>query len=174
MSFDENTPDNILGQEFLTWLWYRSDSNPQAFTDTDGTPFSVSLEQRITVEGGQGEERETTAVSGALSPLREARVGLATGKKVTRALLLVSKEEMNFSVTLKAESFAMGSMKTPKVEKPEEDDDPDAVFLEKIFLMETGVRLLDCLYKSFLEIRLDEEAWAKEVANIHSWTFRNE
>ena len=68
MSFDENTPDNILGQEFLTWLWYRSDSNPQAFTDTDGTPFSVSLEQRITVEGGQGEERETTAVSGALSP----------------------------------------------------------------------------------------------------------
>ena len=57
MSFDENTPDNILGQEFLTWLWYRSDSNPQAFTDTDGTPFSVSLEQRITVEGGQGEER---------------------------------------------------------------------------------------------------------------------
>ena len=144
MSFDENTPDNILGQEFLTWLWYRSDSNPQAFTDTDGTPFSVSLEQRITVEGGQGEERETTAVSGALSPLREARVGLATGKKVTRALLLMSKEEMNFSVTLKAESFAMGSMKTPKVEKPEEDDDPDAVFLEKIFLMETGVRLLDC------------------------------
>ena len=174
MSFDENTPDNILGQEFLTWLWYRSDSNPQAFTDTDGTPFSVPLEQRITVEGGQGEERETTAVSGALSPLREARVGLATGKKVTRALLLMSKEEMNFSVTLKAESFAMGSMKTPKVEKPEEDDDPDAVFLEKIFLMETGVRLLDCLYKSFLEIRLDEEAWAKEVANIHSWTFRNE
>ena len=131
MSFDENTPDNILGQEFLTWLWYRSDSNPQAFTDTDGTPFSVSLEQRITVEGGQGEERETTAVSGALSPLREARVGLATGKKVTRALLLMSKEEMNFSVTLKAESFAMGSMKTPKVEKPEEDDDPEFVALQE-------------------------------------------
>lgn len=173
MSFDENTPDNILGQEFLTWLWYRSDSSP-AFTDTDGSPFAVSLERRITVEGGQGDERETAAVSGALSPLREAKVGLATGKKVTKAMLLLTKDELSFSVNISAETFALGSMKTPKVEKPGEDDDPDAVFLEKVFLIETAVRLLDCLYRSFLAVRLDEDAWAREVQEIHSWASRTE
>lgn len=172
MSTDANSPDEILGQEFLTWLWYRSDSDPAAFKDKDGSPFAVSLEQKITVEGGSGEERETAAVSGVLSPLREARVGLATGKKVTRALLQLSKDEMNFQVTLKAADFSCNALRTPKVEKPEEDDDPDAVFLEKVYLMETALLLLDCLYRAFLEIRLDEAAWTREVQALHAWTER--
>ena len=73
--------DNILGQEFLTWLWYQSDVAPGAFVDAQGQPFSVSMEQRIVVQGGEGDARETASVSGSLSPLREARFGLGTGKK---------------------------------------------------------------------------------------------
>ena len=174
MSFDENTPDNILGQEFLTWLWYRSDGKGEAFTDEDGTSFSVTLEKRITVQGGQGDERETTAVSGLFSPLREAKVGLSTGKKVTRALLVLTKEEVDFSVNVSAENFALSSFKTPKVQNPEEGDDPDATFLDKIYLMEIGTRLFDRLYRAFLDIRLHEEAWAKEVREIHEWAAKSE
>ncbi len=174
MSFDENTPDNILGQEFLTWLWYRSDGKGEAFTDEDGTPFSVTLEKRITVQGGQGDERETTAVSGLFSPLREAKVGLSTGKKVTRALLVLTKEDVDFSFSVSAENFALSSFKTPKVQKPEEDDDPDATFLEKIYLLETGTRLFDRLYNTFIEIRLYGEAWEKEVREIHEWTAKSD
>ena len=50
--------DNILGQEFLTWLWYQSDVAPGAFVDAQGQPFSVSMEQRIVVQGGEGDARE--------------------------------------------------------------------------------------------------------------------
>ena len=99
------TTDMILGQEFLTWLWYRSDTAPGAFLTREGASFSVSMEQRIVVQGGEGDSRETTSVSGNLSPLREARIGLATGKKVTRALLLLQKEDMTWQLTLKAEDF---------------------------------------------------------------------
>ena len=80
-----DSTDNILGQEFLTWLWYQSDVAPGAFVDKEGQPFSVSMEQRIVVQGGEGDAKETATVAGTLSPLREARFGLGTGKKVTRA-----------------------------------------------------------------------------------------
>ena len=47
MPYLGESTDIILGQEFLTWLWYQSDTAPGAFTDKDGAPFSVSMEQRI-------------------------------------------------------------------------------------------------------------------------------
>ena len=170
MSSDPNTPDNILGQEFLTWLWYRSDTSPEAFTTKNGDGFAVSLEQRMTVEGGMGETHESAAVTGATSPLREARVGLATGKKVTRCLLHLSKDELDFSVVLKAEDFSLSSLKTPKVEQDGEDDEPDAVTLEKIALIEMATDMMDAMYSAFLKIRLDEAAWHEEAQAIRAWT----
>ncbi len=170
MSSDPNTPDNILGQEFLTWLWYRSDTSPEAFTTKNGDSFAVSLEQRMTVEGGTGENHESAAVTGATSPLREAKVGLATGKKVTRCLLQLSKEELDFSVVLKAEDFSLNSLKTPKVEQDSEDDEPDALTLEKIALLEMATDMMDGMYATFLKIRLDEAAWQQETAAIRAWT----
>lgn len=162
------TPDEILGQEFLTWLWFRSDVASDAFKTSDGSPFVVTMEQRIVVQGGQGDTKETASVSGVLSPLREARFGLGTGKKVTRALLHLEKEDMAFQVSLKAEDFSLGGLKTPKIDKGDSDDDPDALFLEKVYLMEACVDLLDNLYASFLQVRLCED-WNDEVLAIQKW-----
>ncbi|MDE7065119.1 MAG: hypothetical protein K2O70_06555 [Desulfovibrionaceae bacterium] len=165
------TTDIILGQEFLTWLWYQSDIAPGAFVDKEGRPFSVSMEQRIVVQGGEGENLETTSVSGSLSPLREARLGLATVKKVTRALLRLEKEELAWQVTLKAEDFSFNSLKTPKVEKDDEDLDLDAQLLEKLYLMETCVDLLDTLFLRFLKLRLSPD-WNNEIHDVHAWMTR--
>ena len=65
------TTDMVLGQEFLTWLWFRSETQPMGFKDKEGVPFSMNLEQRIVVQGGEGDSLETASVSGSLySPLR--------------------------------------------------------------------------------------------------------
>lgn len=169
-----NTPDAILGQEFLTWLWFQSDTAPGAFTDKDGQPFAVAMEQRITVEGGAGDEKEVAAVSGNLSPLREARFGLGTGKKVTRAFLQFTKEDLNFSLMLKAENFSFSSFRTPKIDQSDKDEDPDAVFLNKISLLEVAISLLDCLYKRFLSLRFDAPLWQHEVSSMQQWMTRTE
>ena len=173
MSTISDSTDSILGKEFLTWLWYQSDVAPGAFTDGQGQPFSVSMEQRIVVQGGEGDARETASVSGSLSPLREARFGLGTGKKVTRALIRLEKEELAFQLTLKAEDFSMGSLKTPKLDKADDDADPDALLLEKFYLMETCVGLLDGLYARFLGLRLSPR-WEEEVAAMRQWMTRTE
>ncbi|MDR3319520.1 MAG: hypothetical protein LBS77_00825 [Desulfovibrio sp.] len=166
-SFNESS-DIILGQEFLTWLWYKSDTTPGAFTDKNGAPFSVSMEQRIVVQQGEGEARETASVTGSLSPLREARFGLGTGKKVSRAMIRLEKEELAFQLTLKAEDFSLSSVKTPKLDTTDRDDDPDTLLLEKFYLLEVCIDLLDSLYSCFLQLRLSF-AWQDEVTHIGRW-----
>lgn len=168
-----DSKDTILGQEFLTWLWFQSDTAPGAFVDKDGHPFSVSMEQRIVIQGGEGDAKDTATVAGTLSPLREARFGLGTGKKVKRALIRIEQDELAFQLTIGAEDFSLGGFKTPKVEKPSEGDDPDATILEKFYLMEVCLNLLDCLYDQFLKLRISEE-WQETVQDIVDWVQRGE
>lgn len=161
------TTDLILGQEFLTWLWFKS-ATGAIFNDETGRPFTVTMEQRIVVQGGEGENRETASVSGAYSELREARMGLTTGKKVTRALIRLERDPEEWQITLKASDFSLGSVKTPKVESDSHDDDPDAILLEKVALIEACLMMLDVVYKTFLEKRLSSE-WQEEVVELRQW-----
>lgn len=168
----ENT-DLVLGREFLTWLWFRSETSNGLFrmgrqSDREGESFTVSMEQRVVVRGGEGDNLETASVSGALSPLREARLGLQTGKLVVRALVRLEKDGMAWQVTLKAEDFSIGSLRTPTVAKNEDGDDPDALFLEKMYLIESSLEMLDELYRQFLETRLSP-AWGTEAAAVAEW-----
>lgn len=165
------TTDIILGQEFLTWLWFRS-ATGAIFNDRSGRPFTVSMEQRIVVQGGEGDHVETASVSGIDSELREARMGLTTGKKVSRALLRLERDPEEWQVTLKAADFTLGSLKTPKVETSSRDDaDPDALFLEKMYLIEACLELIDVLYAEFLKMRLDggPGGWKDEVDRLRAW-----
>ncbi|MDL2317302.1 hypothetical protein LJC59_09605 [Desulfovibrio sp. OttesenSCG-928-A18] len=159
----------VLGQEFLTWLWFRS-ATGGIFNDKSGRPFSVSLEQRIVVQGGDGDHVETASVSGVGSELREARMGLSMGKKVTRALLRLERAPEEWQLSIKASDFSLGSLKTPKIESSSRDGaDPDALFLEKMYLVEACLELLDVLYADFIALRLDARAWKEESAGIAHW-----
>lgn len=173
----ENT-DLILGREFLTWLWYRSETSNGLFrmsprSGHEGEAFSLSMEQRVVVRGGEGDNLETASVSGSLSPLREARLGLQTGKLVVRALVRLEKDGMAWQVTLKAEDFSIGSLRTPAIARNEDGDDPDALFLEKMYLIETSLDMLDDVYRQFLEVRLSPAAWNREAAEVAAWMTRD-
>ena len=169
MPYLGESTDLVLGQEFLTWLWYRSDTAPVFKAPDGGGDFTVSMEQRIVVQGGEGDARETASVSGVLSELREARLGLTTGKQVTRALVRITRDPEAWQVTLRAADFSLGSLKTPTVEKGDsQDDDPDALFYEKIHLTETCLAFFDAVYAEFLGLRLSRD-WEAEAKKIREW-----
>ncbi|MDR1946863.1 MAG: hypothetical protein LBQ51_06835 [Desulfovibrio sp.] len=163
------TADLMLGQEFLTWLWFRS-ATGKIFNDKTGRPFTLTVEQRVVVQGGDGDHLETASVSGVESELREARLGLVTGKKVSRALLHLERGSDEWRLTLKAADFSLSGLKTPKMENSgREGADPDALFLEKIYLIESCLELLDAAYAEFLRARLDAAAWAGETELLSRW-----
>ena len=164
--------DVILGREFLTWLWFASDTKNGLFRMAGGTDFAVFMEQRIAVQGGECERLETATVSGALSPLREARLGLATGKKVTRALVRLEQGADVWRVILKAEDFSLNGLRPPRIEQKDgigvSDAEPDAALLEKLFLLEKALALFDELYRQFLQKRVSP-AWREEADRLRAW-----
>ena len=167
----DDTMDGVLGQEFLTWLWFQSDVAPFFFRTDDGHSFLVAMRKRVTVTGFAGMDRETTAMTSFYdgAPLVEARFGLRRGKKVAHALIRLIKDDFGFDVSVKAADFSLNSLKTPKIDKSDRDDDPDSLFLEKVFLIETAVTLLDSLYRQFLGLRLDEGKWKKTTDKMMQW-----
>ncbi|GAB6175434.1 hypothetical protein JCM16814_03250 [Desulfobaculum senezii] len=161
--------DIVLGQDFLTWLWYKSEATGGIFTMPDGENFALFMEQRISVQGGEGDSKETTSVTGLMSEMREAKLGLAMGKKVTKAQFRVEVDSDAWQFTIKAEDFAFNGFKTPKVDtKRDDDDDPDGIFLEKMYLIERGLSFVDHLYFEFLKLRMSSE-WEEERMSVGVW-----
>ena len=159
----------ILGQEFLTWLWYLSEAEPM-FKDPEGRHTEVHMAARVSVTGGSGEARSTAVVSGETSRLEEARLGLSTGKKVDKAQIKFVSDGEEWTLTLRAEDFAISGPKTPKVETSrDQGEDPDAAWLEKIYLLERALTCLDALYIRVLNARLRPGAWDAESAKVRDW-----
>ena len=161
--------DLILGRDFLTWLWFKSEAAKGDFVTEAGEPFSLYVEQRITVTGGEGDAKESISVSGLLSELREAKLGLSMGKKVSKALVRIGQEPDTWQTVVKAEDFSLSGFKTPKVERErDEDEDPDAALLEKMYLVERGLAFLDEAFGQFLAVRFSPK-WNEECARVRAW-----
>ncbi len=161
--------DAVLGQDFLTWLWFKSEKNGWLFKLKDGEEINVFLEQKVSVRGGEGENAETATVSGPHSEFNEARQGLRTGKRVDKALLRFERDGNTWFVGIKAQDLSLNALRTPKVEtRLEEGDDPDAPLLEKLFLVEQCSNFIDELYEQFLTLRLSV-SWVDELRDFAEW-----
>ncbi len=161
--------DGVLGQDFLTWLWFRSEKNGWLFSAEGGVEFNVYLEQRLSVRGGSGENVEKAVVTGPHAEFTEAKLGLRNGKLVDKALVRLERDGVTWSVLLSADDFTLSGLKTPKIEtRLEEGDDPDAPFLEKMMLVEQCLEFLDSLYAQFLRVRLSTE-WTDELRVFRAW-----
>lgn len=162
----ENT---ILGQDFLTWLWFKTDSDNVLFKLKDNRTFTLHMEQKLSVQGGEGETKATATVTSPAGEMSEAKTGLSTGKKVHKAQLLFSMDQDEWLVTISAADFGLSGLKTPKIStKDDEGDDPDSKFLEKIFLVERCLEMLDIVFTQFLTLRMSKD-WVEEAARVKLW-----
>lgn len=158
-----------LGQEFLTWLWFAGETSNGLFRTREGEAFSVTVEQKVSVQGGEGEAKETAVCSGPMAELREARLGLRNGKKVNKVKVRIEKDEVSWQVLLDAANFTLQGLKTPKVEmKLEEGEDPDSRILEKIYLLEKCMDYLDTVFTRFLDLRFGPN-WPEETTRLRKW-----
>jgi len=161
--------DLIIGQDFLTWLWFRSEQNRGQWQTAQGAPFGLTLEGRVMVQSGEGESLETAVCSGPGAELHEAKTGLSRGKKVHQAKLRLEEDGRQWRVTVMAEDFSLGGFKTPKVEfRLEEGQDPDGPFLEKMYLLERALSFFDQMFFQFLKLRFSP-GWNEELKAMHVW-----
>lgn len=170
---DMNVKKNVLlGEEFLTWLWYRSDNTMpfQLSVSNDTKDYYAVFENNLSIRGSNGENSLQTSLSGNNNPLDEARLGLGTGKKVNNACLVLTDKTLSFIFSLNAKNFSFSSFKILdcKFEKMEFQ----TLLLEKMAFIEQAMAYFDNIYLEFLAVRLHKQAWDNEVEKIRFWIIK--
>ena len=159
----------FLGYEFLTWLWFYAEQFEGKFKLNENQTGEVFLGERL-VLSLPGEGKEKVVCTTQANALHEARTALRQGKSVEEMQLLLRIGENEYYLTLDSSLWAVKGLKTPKQLPSEEDDEADALFLEKMFFIEQVSSALNVLYSRFLTDRLSP-GWDSDVLPaFKQWT----
>jgi hypothetical protein len=167
-----------IGTDFLLWASYRTmngttrHSVNQPGPQETGGRFDAFLDDRfvLTVTGEHGLQKITA--SGPQGDLREVRMAIKNGKQITEATIHMEQGENRWKMTLKGELFSFGSFRGPRVTEERDntvdrESELEALFFERMHIIESGLQLFDSLFASFLSVRLGP-AWGEELNRIFS------
>jgi len=162
----------FLGQEFLTWLWYKSEERGGTIFLPGAGDIQVVFEKHMLLESGEGESLEKLICRGLQTELQEARTGLRMGKKLEQARIHLVKGDYEWRLTLGATLFEYRSVSLPRtLAAGEEVDDQiawEAKVLERIGMSEEAMHTVDELFRMFLNVRTGTE-WSQELVRLKSW-----
>ncbi|MBI4794181.1 MAG: hypothetical protein HY789_15900 [Deltaproteobacteria bacterium] len=163
----------FLGQEFLTWLWFKSEERGGTVLLPGTGDIQLVFEKHMLLEYGEGEAFEKIICQGLQAELNEARTGLRMGKKLEQARIHLVQGDYEWHMTLKASLLEFRSVKPPKtMAAAEEDNSAEAVegrLLDRIGMLETATRTIDEFFRMFLEIRTSPAAWQDELGRLRAW-----
>jgi len=162
----------FLGQEFLAWLWFKSEERGGP-VDIPGTgDVLVVFEKHMLLEFGEGEANETVICRGLQTELKEARASLMMGKKPEQARIRLARGDYEFSVTMAATTLEFRNVRLPKtVDEGDERDDAESMegrILERISLFEELSSLVNDLFRMFIKVRASDQ-WSDELQKIRKW-----
>lgn len=168
-----------LGWDFLLWIMYRTMNDSSEYRvgrpgpGLEGEPFTAYLNDRMVLcAAGENGLQKITA-SGHQERFNEVRTALQSGKRITEATLYLEKGEEVWKLNLKGEMFHFASYKAPNVKLErdntvDEASEKEALFYERMYVLETGLQLFDSLYAAFLSLRLGS-LWEAELGKINAW-----
>jgi hypothetical protein len=162
----------FLGREFLTWLWFKSDSSGGRI-DIPGKRFvEVLFLDRMTLDLSEVDTPQTVTLRGEHSELREGLAALREGKKIEEARITLRGGDNDYTMVLKATWFSFGSFRTPPVVPADPADGETAqegALLEKISLIEDGMSIVDDLFEYFLRLRVSDSWDTLELPTLRKW-----
>ncbi|MEJ5300921.1 MAG: recombination-associated protein RdgC [Thermodesulforhabdaceae bacterium] len=143
----------FLGYEFLTWLWFK--------TDTAERGSNIYLGDRI-VLSRPDDGRERIICTTQSHNLKEAHTALLEGKMLEEAQWILQKGDDEYYFTLDVSLWTMKNVKTPSQPSRSRDEDPEGRFLERMFFIEEIRHTVESLYREFLTVRF-ESKWHDDV-----------
>ena len=163
----------FLGQEFLTWLWWKSEERGGSVELPDYGDISVVFEKHMLLEYGEGEYSEKLVCTGLQAELKEARTGLMVGKKLEQARIRIARDSYEWSFTMGAALFECRNVRVPKTAAAEQgqgntDEEVEGMILERVYLFEELVRIINDLFRLFLTMRLSD-SWSSELKKVRGW-----
>jgi hypothetical protein len=142
----------FLGEEFLTWLWFRWETDGGEFTLAGGRVVGIALDDFLAFGAPSDDDTEQTLRRGLPTRTAEARTALRQGRRLRKARLLVAEGPRQWSAVLDAPTLTLNSVKLPEdAEECESDPDRTADRAANWLALH---EILHALYASFLRDRL--------------------
>ena len=157
----------FLGYEFMTWLWFAIEEGK--LINTDKKPILLEIGNRIVFENSLNNTIETITIKGDEAGLEEGILALKKGAVVTELNLVYKENEQKWQFTLKGENLNIAGIKTPDTGNIEKQEDIEGVILEKVYLYNKVVEIMDTLFKKFIKIRLSNKWNDETVPLIRNW-----
>ncbi len=158
----------FLGYEFLTWLWFFSETSNGRIKLADNRKAELDLGDRIILcHPDDGLERVVCTTQ--VNNLHEARTALQHGKMVEEVQIYLKVGDNEYFLGLDTKLWAIKSLRTPKQIKDNDEEDQDGRFLEKMFFLEEVFACLDAVYMQFLSQRLSSKWDAKIKPLLQKW-----
>lgn len=158
---DDLESKEFLGSEFLTWLWFKSET-ANSFNILDQT-VELSIGNKLIL----AEDREKIICHSEQANLALAKRALKDGKRVKQAQFKIEVDSQSYSFTLDSSFLDLKSCKVPKVSLEDREDLQGAI-LEQIFLFKKISRILDELLLQFTKLRLSAD-WSSIAVEIKNW-----
>ena len=109
----------FLGREFLAWLWFKSEVESDGLIKVkDQEPVVVAVGDKMVLETGDGEYRETLVLQGSRSEHQEARLGLMQGKLPEEMHLRLLRNQDEWQLNLKATTLEIKGLKSKERGRP--------------------------------------------------------
>ena len=117
----------FLGEEFLTWIWFRWETSGGEFTLAGGRVVGVALDDFLAFAAPSDDETEQTLRHGLPTRTAEARTALRSGRRLHKARLLIAEGSRMWSATLDAPTLSLTGVRLPEdAEEVETEQDRTA------------------------------------------------
>lgn len=159
-----------LGEEFLTWLWFRWETDGGEFTLSGGRVVGVALDDFLSFAARNEDETEQTLRRGLPTRTAEARTALRQGHRLRKARLLIAEGERQWTATLDAPSLSLSGVKLPEdAEECESEMDRTADRAANWLALH---EIVQALYSRFLRERLEPDYKSTGAEAQSAWMAR--
>jgi hypothetical protein len=160
---------DFLGKEFLTWLWYAVETQPDTLRGIDSRMTSLEIGNRLVMHNKNRQNTETVTIRGDSAGMEEGVLALRKGALVAEMNLIYRSGDESWHFSVKGETLDPSSVKVPQSARVETGEDIEGAAIEKYHLYRRVVDLVRSLFAHFLEQRLDPRWRTAVLPAFHSW-----
>ena len=155
------------GREFLTWLWFKTETQHGRLALSEGRELGVLIEGPLTfTHEGNGAHAALLKKGEPVNSI-EAKTCLLGGKKLKEAIVTFALDDENvWSFALEADQFLVRGLKLPQGEG---GLDATSRFQERMIFLEQWRDIFLDLFDSFVDVRADFRKWKKVVEDVREW-----
>lgn len=170
VSFSPDVDDGLMeaqpGRDFLTWLWFKSESGNGKIPLPGIGALAVLLEGPLTFMHEGGGAHVIVLRNGEPVGSAEAKTCLLSGKKLKQCRLTFGLGDELWKCMFDADGFVFRGVTVPEEQG---SLDPMSRFQSRMRQLDRFREMLFALYDRFLEERIDKAGWPGAKKKIREW-----